>query len=189
MRKFALLLSLLMLPLLLWSCSGDDSSSDRTDGASGQASSSGAVAQEPAGQAAMRLSATDADGYSRKLSEWIGQRPVVINFWGTWCPPCRREIPDLVKLYDEYRDRDVEIIGIALERSPNPGPQVKAFSQQAGMKWVQLLANEQIARVFKYQGSVPMTIFLDRQGREVNRHVGARTYDTFRRDFEKIAGT
>jgi thiol-disulfide isomerase/thioredoxin len=194
MKRFALLLSFLILPLVLWSCSADDTGLGENQAAvaqsqSGQSSSGTAVAQEPAGQAAMRLSVPDPDGVPHQLSKWIGQQPVVINFWGTWCPPCRREIPDLVRLYDEYRDRDVEIISIALEKTPNPGPQVRAFVRQAGMEWVQLMANEQVVRVFEYRGSVPTTIFLDREGREVNRHVGARTYDMFKQDFEAIAGS
>ena len=130
--------------------------------------------------------ALDLDGGLRQLSEWIGRKPVVLNIWGTWCPPCRREIPGLIRLYDEYKDRGVEIVSLAVERNAGPA-QVRRFTQQAGMKWVQLMANEQVLQGFGYSGSVPTTIFFDKNGQEVSRHIGARPYDVFKRDFEVIA--
>jgi thiol-disulfide isomerase/thioredoxin len=132
------------------------------------------------------LRAVDVNGQWHDLSDWVGRQPVVINFWGTWCPPCRREIPGLIRLYDEYRGRGIEIVSLAIERRAGPA-QVKQFTQQAGMKWVQLMANEDVARNFRLTGSVPTTIFFDANGREVARHIGARTYDVFKMEFEKIA--
>ena len=74
--------------------------------------------------AAVSFEAYDLSGTLRRSDEWIGQQPVVVNIWGTWCPPCRREIPDLIKLYDEFGPKGVEIVGLAVERgSPdNVGP-------------------------------------------------------------------
>lgn len=168
------------------SCSSSDSTSDRNQTSTKQTPAAQSVSREPKQQALARFSAFDVDGNSRQLSEWVGRQPVVINFWGTWCPPCRREIPGLVKLYDEYKSRGVEIVSFALERNAGP-QQVKQFAQQAGMKWIQLIGNEDIGQAFRLTGSVPTTIFLDAQGNEVARHVGARPYEAFKPDFEKIA--
>jgi len=132
------------------------------------------------------LGGFDLDGQWQDVSNWVGRQPVVINFWGTWCPPCRREIPGLIRLYDEYRGRGVELVSLAIERRAGP-VQVRQFTQQAGMSWVQLMANEAIARHFHLTGSVPTTIFFDATGQEVARHVGARPYDVLKIEFEKIA--
>ena len=131
-------------------------------------------------------SAYDIEGARRQMSEWVGRQPVVINFWGTWCPPCRREIPDLVRLYQEYNPQGVEIVSLAIKDSP---AQVRNYAQRAGMDWVLLIAEEHVAQEFKLGSGVPTTIFLDRNGHEQARFVGARTYDTFKEAFEKIASS
>jgi len=168
------------------SCSSSDSTPNRNQTSTKQTPAAQSVSREPSQPALAKFSAFDVDGNSRQLSEWIGRKPVVINFWGTWCPPCRREIPGLIKLYDEYKSRGVEIISLAFERTAGPR-QVKQFAQQAGMKWVQLIGNEDIGQAFRLTGSVPTTIFLDAGGNEVARHIGARPYEVFKPDFEKIA--
>jgi len=148
-------------------------------------------ADEPASQSAgtvnpnaVKWTAMDIDGNTRSWDEWIGKRPVVINFWGTWCGPCRREIPELVRLYDEYKDKGVEIISIALRDTPN---QVRAYSQQNNMGWVMLMGGDQQMLVdYRFGGGVPTTIFLDRTGTEVGRFVGPRDYRTFKQAFDAI---
>lgn len=173
------------------SCSSSESGSTPKDTATPQAqvpaqTATPSVSKSPAALAVARFSTIDTEMKTHQLSEWVGKTPVVINFWGTWCPPCRREIPGLVRLYDEYKDRGVEIVSLAIERRAGPA-EVKRFTDQAGMKWVQLMASEDILKAFRYTGSVPTTIFLDQNGNETARYVGARDYNTFKRDFEKLA--
>ena len=187
MKKITIFAVLIAATATVWlSCSSSDSENNRNQTSIAQIPPAQNVSREPASQALARQSAFDVDGNSRELSEWVGRQPVVINFWGTWCPPCRREIPGLVKLYGEYKSRGIEIISFALERTAGP-QQVKQFAQQAGMDWVQLIGNQEVATAFKLTGSVPTTIFLDAQGNEVARHIGARPYEVFKPDFEKIA--
>jgi thiol-disulfide isomerase/thioredoxin len=190
MKKFSLLVLIpLLAAALLVACSSDsgDSSSAAIETQKNASSSATQSASVATNNPASGLRAADLDGNWHTLDEWIGQKPVVINIWGTWCPPCRREIPDLVRLYAEYGD-SVEMVSFALERRAGP-EQVKQFTESAGMTWVQLIANEDILRAFGYDGGVPTTIFLTRDGKVVNRHVGGRPYDTFKRDFETISGT
>ncbi len=139
----------------------------------------------PSNHPAMGTTAVDLMGESHRLSRWIGQTPVVVNFWGTWCPPCRREIPGLVRLYEEYGGR-VEILSFAIEKRAGP-QQVQQFVDRAGMKWPQFMSNDQVMRAFGYDGAVPLTVFLDRNGNEVGRHRGGRPYEAFKPDFKKIA--
>jgi len=174
--------------VLMMACSSSDSGMGENANVANQSDSRTTVAREPRTfqPPPGALGGFDLNGQWHNVSDWIGRRPVVINFWGTWCAPCRREIPGLIKLYEEYRGRGVEIVSLAIERRAGPA-QVRQFTQQAGMKWVQLMANEDIARNLRLTGSVPTTIFFDATGQEVARHVGARPYDVLKIDFEKIA--
>jgi len=190
MKKSNLIALLLGLSTVIWiGCSSSESDTADTDAVQATTTAQTLTDQSTATQAdhpAVYVSAIDLDGQSQQFAEWIGQKPVVINFWGTWCLPCRREIPGLVRLYDEYHERGVEIISLAIEKRVGP-VQVKQFTEQAGMKWVQLMSDENVLRAFGYDGAVPLTVFLDKDGREVARHRGARPYEVFKLDFEKIA--
>ncbi len=140
------------------------------------------------GQAAslIQFTATDLTGQARSSVEWMGKQPVVINFWGTWCPPCRKEIPDLVKVYNEFKGRGVQVVSLALNDTPD---QVKDYAQKAQMDWVMLMGDQDIAQTFGGIRGVPTTIFYDRSGKEVGRFVGGRDYETFKKAFEMIAGS
>jgi thiol-disulfide isomerase/thioredoxin len=132
---------------------------------------------------AVQFTALDVEGVTHQSTEWITRGPVIINFWGTWCPPCRREIPDLVKLYDEYKSKGIEIVSLAVNDNPNA---VKAFTANAGMKWVMLMGTDEIYQKYGGIRGVPTTIFVDRTGKETDRFIGARTYETFKQAADKI---
>lgn len=127
--------------------------------------------------------AYDSGGKLRNSDEWIGKQPVVLNFWGTWCPPCRREVPDLVRLYSEYRGKGIEMIGLAVKDEPGD---VREYANRNGMDWEMLMADQDIIYQWQATQGVPTTIFLDRTGREIGRFVGAQSYETFKPAFEAI---
>lgn len=131
----------------------------------------------------VQFAAFDMEGNMRQSSEWIGKQPVIINFWGTWCPPCRREIPDMVELYNEYKDENIEIIGLAVNDTPE---KVKAFAQEQNMEWVLLLGSREIADLYGGITSVPTTIFLNKEGKEIGRFRGMRGYDDFKQAFQML---
>jgi thiol-disulfide isomerase/thioredoxin len=191
MKKNIILLFIgIVTTVMLMSCSSEDSTAkiDTSAAAKADARSASTVEQPKTAKTFSAVSAVDVDGNNRAMSEWVGQKPVVINFWGTWCPPCRMEIPGLVQLYDEYKGRGVEIVSLAIERRAGP-QEVKAFSEQNSMGWVMLMANDDVKEAFRLGQSVPTTIFFDASGKEVSRHVGARSYQDFKVEFEKIAGS
>lgn len=127
--------------------------------------------------------AKDADGVMRSSDEWLGKQPVVFNFWGTWCPPCRREIPDMVRIYDEYKPKGVEIVSIAIRDNAR---QVLMYAGKANMKWELLLTNEEVQQKLGLSGSVPTTIFFDKDGNEKARFIGMRNYAAFKAAIESI---
>ena len=131
----------------------------------------------------MYFDAPDPDGNIHSSTEWIGKDPVVINFWGTWCGPCRKEIPDLVRLNNEYKDKGVKILSLALKDSPQ---KVIAFSEKNNMDWIHLIADPAIAVKYNIR-SVPTTIFIDRNGKIVEKYKGVRDYKTLKKGFDLIS--
>ena len=130
----------------------------------------------------------DATGRSGKLSDYRGQ-VVLINFWGTWCPPCRRELPDLVRLRESLGPQGFEIVGLALER-PEPGidPAVNlaAFAEAQNLVYPMVLADDQTVRAYGGINGVPTSFIVDRDGTIVSVIVGARSEADFRAVIEPI---
>jgi len=112
----------------------------------------------------------DRDGRKRKLSDWAGQ-PVVVNFWATWCGPCRREIPLLNKVHAERAKQRVEIIGIAVDFRDD----VLAYAGKTPISYPLLIGEEDglaAVQAFGMQPNFPFTAFADSKQRLVALKVG-----------------
>ena len=106
----------------------------------------------------------DTDGVMHEVSEWDG-KILVLNFWATWCPPCREEIPEFVHLQEKYADRSVRFVGIAPEEA---GP-VRDFAAEFDINYPLLVGQGDVIRVAEEYGNtvgaLPYTVIVDRQGR------------------------
>ena len=101
-------------------------------------------------------------GENVKLSDYRG-KVVVLNFWATWCPPCRHEIPDFIAAQKRYHDRGVEFLGIALD---DEGSEVVApFVKSHGINYPVLLDNGEVFKLYVESDAIPSTFFIDRQGK------------------------
>jgi len=177
-KKLFIAILILTLTVFLVACGSKDK-----EGSSAQSTPKSEVDKPYNNPKVVQFTAYDIDGKLHRSQEWIGKQPVVINFWGTWCPPCRMEMPDMVKLYDEYSLKGVEIIGLAVkDRSEN----VRRFAVDYNMKWVMLMGEDQILIDYKAIEGIPTTIFLDQNGLEVGRFVGMRSYEDLKKGFESI---
>ena len=181
MKRIVPVFAVILMLSLFSSCGGDSSEAGQPD-QQAQVANRTTPQVNPTSEI-VRFSALDVNGKQRSSDEWIGQQPVVINIWGTWGPPCRREIPDLVRLYEEYRSKGVEILGLAVRDTPQ---QVEGFAAKNNMKWVMLMGERQNVLTLGSIRGVPTTIFLDKNGKELNRFVGPRDYGTFKQAFESI---
>jgi thiol-disulfide isomerase/thioredoxin len=110
------------------------------------------------------FSLPDLDGKERSISEWDG-RAMIINFWATWCVPCKREIPLLNQIDAEYEDTDLQVLGIAIDKPDN----VRKFLTTTPMSYPSLVEENRGQKVVALFTSDPMvlpyTVFLDHAGR------------------------
>jgi thiol-disulfide isomerase/thioredoxin len=132
------------------------------------------------------FSLADGAGKMRSLSEWSG-RPLLVNFWGTWCPPCRREIPLLNALRKEGRVPRFEIIGIAIDFRDD----VLKYAEQTPIDYPSLIGEDQGIEVLKLLGMdqtpLPISIFADRQHRILTVKIGELHRDEADLILEKLA--
>ncbi len=115
------------------------------------------------------------DGATLSSADFAGQ-PVVLNFWGTWCPPCREEIPALIKLQSEFEDRGLAVIGIAAEQNPAG---LGKFVDQNEINYPVVLADAEVLAAYGGVKVFPTTFFINAEGKVVSYVEGALPYETF----------
>ncbi|MDR2679066.1 MAG: TlpA family protein disulfide reductase [Zoogloeaceae bacterium] len=118
------------------------------------------------------FSLLDLQGNKVTLARWRGQK-ILINFWATWCVPCREELPIFSRLNTEFQGKKVQFVGIALDSAAN----VQAFADKTPLSFPLLVDTEQATMaLFPALGNpavgVPFTVLLDEAGRVVARQVG-----------------
>jgi peroxiredoxin len=127
------------------------------------------------GSAAPDFQLSDLQGREITLAAQRG-RVVFVNFWATWCPPCRDEAPSLQRLYDQLGSENFEILAVSID-APSAQGEVAEFSREFGLTFPVLLdPNKDAHRAYGVTG-VPETYMIDPQGRLVERFIGPRDWD------------
>jgi thiol-disulfide isomerase/thioredoxin len=109
----------------------------------------------------------------------------LIDFWATWCPPCRKEIPHFNKLYAEYRDRGLIVIGLALDEK---AAEVRNFMRQLPIDYPVALASPEVQQQFGGIEVYPTAFLVDREGRIVKKYLGYIYPDEFDQDVKALLG-
>jgi thiol-disulfide isomerase/thioredoxin len=140
----------------------------------------------PADTAALlALSLPDPTGRPQPLSQWHG-KVLVVNFWATWCAPCREEMPDLVRAQKEYGAKGLQIIGIAADNADK----VQEFAKEIGLNYPALIGGYAAIDLSKDLGNslvaLPFTLILDRQGKVAYTHLGPLKPDKLRDVITKL---
>ena len=118
----------------------------------------------------------DVDGKSVTSDELKG-KVVVLDFWATWCGPCRSEIPGYIELQKKFRDAGLAIVGVSLDQD---GPaKVKKFMEDEGINYRIVMGGDQITDAFGGVQAIPTTFIIDRSGTVRFRKVGAMAHETF----------
>jgi thiol-disulfide isomerase/thioredoxin len=123
------------------------------------------------------LELADPSGKPQRLSQWRG-KVLVVNFWATWCEPCREEVPALVRAQMTLGPKGVQIVGIGIDS----GPKILQFAKEYAINYPLAVAGVEIVeltrRLGNRAGGLPYTLVLDRQGRFASTHLGALTEST-----------
>jgi thiol-disulfide isomerase/thioredoxin len=127
---------------------------------------------------------TDIEGRTISSADLRG-KVVLVNFWATWCPPCRAEIPDLISLQTKYRDH---LIIIGISEDEEPVETVRAFATAEKMNYPIVMTTPQLAKVFKGVSALPTTFVIDREGRLAQRHVGMLNAEETELEAQVLAG-
>lgn len=114
-----------------------------------------------------------------RLSDYKG-KVVFLNFWATWCAPCRQEIPHFIDLVDKYGKDGFVVLGVALD--PREFEKVPGFANQLGINYPVLLDETGVSQLYGGIQSIPTTFVIDRNGKAIDRIVGSRPHA----EFEKI---
>lgn len=136
------------------------------------------------GTAVPPFSLVGLDGVQEDIAQWQG-KVRVINFWATWCPPCKREIPAMIELQNQYGPQGLQTIGIALDNSEA----VSAYVEESGINYPTLLGDEAIEvseKLGNDMGVLPYTVIVDQAGNIAYVHYGELDRATLEAEIKKL---
>ena len=150
LKKICVLASLVALCLFAVSCKKAE---ERAVGESGKAP---------------EFTFTSLQGSAMRLSELRG-KVVIVEFWATWCPPCREAIPELNKVSEKFRDKNVQLLGISVDKGGDALVSVSAFVKEHAVVYPVMVDNVNVA--YGVSG-IPALFIIDKEGKVVKRHMG-----------------
>ena len=131
---------------------------------------------------APEFSLPDLTGKTLKLSDYRG-KVVLLDFWATWCEPCREEIPHFVELQDKLGDQGFQIIGVSMDDGPEP---VRDFYRKFKMNYPVVMGNAQIGELYGGVLGLPIAFVVGRDGRIYSEHIGATDISLFNREIKAM---
>ena len=142
-----------------------------------------AVALGSCSSEAPNFSLRTAEGKTIELQNLQG-KVVVINFWASWCPPCRSEIPGLLEVYRKYRPKGLEIVGISLDR--DGWRKVSPLVRELNIDYPVVMGNDDVVHAYGGIRSIPTTIIIDRDGKIIYRVVGLLDRQRFEDEVREV---
>ena len=174
--------STMILAILMVSCTTDKANSSDKKPVEQKTSRSTATSQSDQYVAAPDFALEDLEGDVVRLSDHKG-KVVFLNFWATWCPPCRAEIPYFIDLVEKYGDDGFEVVGIALD--PRDFSKVQTFVDQQGINYTILYDTKNVQGMYGGIQSIPTTFVINRDGKVVEQIVGSRPKNVFESTIKK----
>ncbi len=190
MNRSILLTAVLFTSLILLGCNRNASkvSNEQSNKASESAvnSSSNSSDENSAfdNQQAPDFTLVDTKGKKISLQNYRG-KIVIIDFWATWCPPCRRGIPDLIQIQKEFKNK-VAVIGISLDTDTKKD--VVPFMKNMGINYTVVYANSQVIQDYGNVEAIPTSFVISKDGKIVNQHIGLTPKETYISEINKLLG-
>ena len=176
----ALSLGLLTLPMLRPHHGGE-----RVTAAAGARGASSAEQQETcdaSGAAKLDFVLKDMNNTPVRMANYRG-KVILLNFWATWCGPCKEEIPAFVELYERYREKGMVIVGVSIDDRPD---QLRAFAREWHMQYPVLQLQSDIEDAYGPFYGVPTSYIIARDGSICTRHLGPMTKDELERQIKAL---
>lgn len=129
-----------------------------------------------------QVTLTDLNGQKLDLAGYKGD-VVLVDFWATWCDPCRAEIPHFVQLQDKYRNQGFRVLGISMDDGPKP---VREFYHNYQMNYPVAMGNAKLAERFGGVLGLPVSFLIGRDGRIYARHVGETDASVFESEIKQL---
>jgi peroxiredoxin len=141
------------------------------------------IDKKPGFQIAPEFSLKDISKAEKKLSDFRG-KVVIIDFWATWCPPCKEEIPHFISLYNQYKDQGLEIIGVSMDQ--NPEKILPRFIEANNINYTILLGDEQVYDSYGGIIAIPTTFILDKDGNIRKKYLGYNEKEVFEKEIKEL---
>jgi len=127
----------------------------------------------------------DLSGKSVALSNFRG-KVVLLDFWATWCDPCREEIPQFIAMQNKFNDQGFQVIGVSMDDEPQP---VRDLYQQFKVNYVVVMGNAKMGELYGGVLGLPIAFLIGRDGRIVAKHVGPTNTNALEREIENLLAT
>ena len=134
-----------------------------------------------AGQSAPDFSLTDIGGQKTSLSDFRG-KAIILNFFASWCPPCRAEIPDFVELQKAYADKGFTFVGVSLVDAKES----KDFASKMNINYPVLVDDGKVSALYGPVRSIPTTFVIDKDMKIAKMYIGARSRKDFENDIKEL---
>jgi peroxiredoxin len=146
-----------------------------------------AVKPENERKSAPEFALKDSNGQTVHLADYKG-KVVLLDFWATWCGPCKIEIPWFIEFEQQFKDRGFAVLGVSMDE--DGWDAVKPYMDDLKINYRILLGNEQVSDIYGGVESLPTTLLIDRQGKIASIHIGlSQGKEEFRNDIDRLLGS
>jgi len=173
----AVAIALMTVPTLL-NGSGEHATDEHVDAIAGSAPS----CKTSHGKAKLNMKLKDMSGATVNLADFKG-KVILLNFWATWCGPCKVEIPEFVRAYEEHKDKGFVVLGVSIDDTAD---QLKKFAAQYKVNYPMLLNQDDVEEAFGPIYGVPVSFFIGRDGLICRRQMGEVKKEMLERELKSL---